>query len=67
MGNFGKDESKRARLATVIYNLCEVLRIISILLTPFMPSTTPKIQETNWCKNQELSYDTADKWGILPC
>ena len=41
----GKDESKRARLATVIYNLCEVLRIISILLTPFMPSTTPKIQE----------------------
>ena len=46
----GKDESKRARLATVIYNLCEVLRIISILLTPFMPSTTPKNSGTNWCK-----------------
>ena len=62
----GKDESKRARLATVIYNLCEVLRIISILLTPFMPSTTPKIQEQIGAKNQELSYDTADKWGTLP-
>ncbi|MFR1214325.1 MAG: methionine--tRNA ligase subunit beta [Acutalibacteraceae bacterium] len=62
----GKDETKRARLATVIYNLCEVLRIISILLTPFMPSTTPKIQEQIGAKNQELSYDTADKWGILP-
>ena len=62
----GKDESKRARLATVIYNLCEVLRIISILLTPFMPSTTPKIQEQIGAKNQELSYETADKWGILP-
>ena len=58
--------SKRARLATVIYNLCEVLRIISILLTPFMPSTTPKIQEQIGAKKSELSYDTADKWGILP-
>ena len=31
-----------------------------------MPSTTPKIQEQIGAKNQELSYDTADKWGILP-
>ena len=31
-----------------------------------MPSTTPKIQEQIGAKNQELSYETADKWGILP-
>lgn len=40
----GKDESKKARLATVLYNLLEVVRISSILLTPFMPKTCEKIR-----------------------
>ncbi|MBR2340557.1 MAG: methionine--tRNA ligase [Clostridia bacterium] len=38
-----KDESKHARLGTVIYNLLETIRIGAILLTPFMPSTADKI------------------------
>ena len=62
----GKDETKQARLAAVIYNLCEVLRIISILLTPFMPSTSPKIQEQIGAFGYAVSYESADKWGILP-
>ena len=40
-----KDESKKARLARVIYNLAETLRISTVLLTPFMPDTCEKIFE----------------------
>ena len=38
-----KDESKQERLQTVMYNLIESLRIISVLIAPFMPNTAPKI------------------------
>ncbi|NLG92296.1 MAG: methionine--tRNA ligase [Clostridiales bacterium] len=61
----GKDESKRARLAAVIYNLCESLRIVSVLLTPFLPETAPKIQAQIGAKPEELTYDSAAKWGVL--
>ena len=39
-----KDEAKQARLAEVMYNLCESIRIISILIAPFMPETSAKIR-----------------------
>ena len=38
-----KDEAKAARLEAVMYNLAEVLRIVSILIAPFVPHTSPKI------------------------
>ena len=38
-----KDETKAARLQTVMYNLAETLRIVAILIAPFIPSTSPKI------------------------
>lgn len=41
----GRDEANKARLATVLYNLVETIRVCAILLTPFIPSTTPKIFE----------------------
>jgi len=62
----GKDETKRARLAAVIYNLCESLRIVSVLITPFIPETAPKIQAQLGLKADALTYDSAAKWGILP-
>ncbi len=40
-----KDETKKARLAEVMYNLCESIRIISVLIAPFMPATTPEIRK----------------------
>ncbi len=40
----GKDESKRARLATVLYNLIECIRIVSVFYSPFMPETSEKIR-----------------------
>jgi len=39
-----KDEAKQARLAEVMYNLCESIRIISVLIAPFMPETASKIR-----------------------
>ena len=38
-----KDEAKAARLQTVMYNLAETLRLVAILVAPFIPSTSPKI------------------------
>lgn len=37
----GKDEAKRDRLAAVMYNLCESLRIVSILITPSCRTRLP--------------------------
>ncbi len=41
----GKDESKKDRLGSVLYNLCESIRVVSILLSPFMPDTSLKIKQ----------------------
>ncbi len=62
----GKNETKRARLAAVIYNLCESLRIVSVLITPFIPETAPKIQAQLGLKADSLTYESAAQWGILP-
>ena len=40
-----KDESKKDRLGTVLYNLCESIRVVSTLLSPFMPDTSLKIKQ----------------------
>jgi methionyl-tRNA synthetase len=62
----GKDETKQARLAAVLYNLCEVLRIVSILLKPFLPDTAPKIQQQIGAGADVLTYEAAAKWNLLP-
>ncbi len=38
-----KNESKKERLGTVLYNLVESLRFVSVLLSPFLPETSSKI------------------------
>ena len=40
-----KDESQAQNLSNVLYNLAESLRIISVLISPFMPITAKKIHE----------------------
>ncbi|HHZ01546.1 MAG TPA: methionine--tRNA ligase [Tissierellia bacterium] len=39
----GRDESKKERLGTVLYNLLESIRIAAVLLEPFLPETGEKI------------------------
>jgi methionyl-tRNA synthetase len=62
----GKDETKKARLASVLYNLLESIRIISTLLSPFMPSTMPKVWEQIGASAKEITYENAGKFGVLP-
>ena len=62
----GKDESKKARLASVLYNLLESIRIVSSLLSPFMPSTMPKIWEQIGASAEDVTYQNANQFGVLP-
>lgn len=62
----GKDESKKARLATVLYNLLETIRIISTLLSCFMPTTMPKVWEQIGAQESDISYENAVKFGVMP-
>ncbi len=62
----GKDDSKKARLASVLYNLLESIRIISTLLSPFMPSTMPKVWEQIGASSEHVTYENANRFGVLP-
>ena len=61
-----KDEGKRARLATVLYNLLETIRITATLLSAFMPATMPKALEQIGACEKCAAYENADKFGVLP-
>ena len=40
-----KDEANKARLESVLYHLCEALRVCGILLNAYLPTTAPKMME----------------------
>lgn len=58
-----KDESKKGRLGTVLYNLLESIRFIAVLLSPFMPDTSRAIFEQMNCNVN--SYDSLSSFGAL--
>lgn len=62
----GKDESKKARLATVLYNLLEAIRVSTTLLSCFMPTTMPKVWEQIGAEESLITYENAGKTGVLP-
>jgi methionyl-tRNA synthetase len=62
----GKDESKKARLASVLYNLLEAIRVTTTLLSCFMPSTMPKVWEQIGADLSLITYENAEKYGVLP-
>lgn len=63
-----KDEMKKERLGTVLYHLAESIRIISILIQPFLTKTPEKIWAQLGLYGQVdlLSWEAAGKWGLLP-
>ena len=61
-----KNESNRPRLASVIYNLLESIRIAGILLSPFMPQTAPKIFGQLGIGGESIRWESAGKFGVLP-
>ena len=62
----GKDPAKKARLASVLYNLLESIRIATTLLSCFMPSTMPKVWEQIGASISDVTYENAGKFGVLP-
>lgn len=62
----GKSDENKPRLATVLYNLLEAIRIISGLLSPFMPTTMPKVWEQIGAVPEDVTYEKLSVFGVLP-
>lgn len=60
-----KDPAQAERLQAVMYNLAEVLRIIAILIAPFVPVTAPKIYEQLGLGNPESFFMADAVWGKM--
>lgn len=61
-----KDGANKPRLAAVLYNLLESIRISTSLLSAFMPSTMPKVWEQIGATADDVSYENAAKFDVLP-
>ena len=60
-----KDETNKARLNTVLYNLLEGIRIGTVLLSSFMPETAAKVYEQ--INTEQTSYDSLLEFGAYEC
>ena len=60
-----KDEANKPRLARVMYNLLESLRIAGVLLTPFMPGSMDKLFAQIGACDGCTTWESAGQWGVL--
>ncbi|OGW52578.1 MAG: methionine--tRNA ligase [Nitrospirae bacterium RIFCSPLOWO2_02_42_7] len=62
-----KDEAKKGRLATVIYNSAELLRIISLYINPYMPDAAIEMWFQLGVKEDIIAGKLSDisQWGLL--
>lgn len=63
-----KDESRAARLSTVLYNLMETIRVITVMVSPFMPLLPPRIWEQTGLTGAEqaITWESLKNWGGYP-
>lgn len=61
-----RDPEKKPRLATVLYNLLEALRICVVLLQPYMPETCVKAFEQIGAPEAVRTWESAAEFGALP-
>ncbi|MDE7261112.1 MAG: methionine--tRNA ligase [Oscillospiraceae bacterium] len=59
-------DANGARLASVLYNLLEAVRVCTVLLTPFMPESCEKIFAQIGADADARTWDSAARWGVLP-
>ncbi len=59
-------EANGPRLAHVLYNLLETVRVCTVLLTPFMPESCEKIFAQIGAGPDAQTWDSAAQWGVLP-
>jgi len=60
-----KEEGRMTRLHTVLYGLAEVVRIVAILLEPFMPSVSLAIWQQLGCGTRPRRLRDASQWGLI--
>ena len=61
-----KEEAEKPRLARVLYNLLETIRIAAGLLVPFIPESSEKILCQIGADENNGGWDSLGKWGSLP-
>ena len=61
-----RDESNKARLGTVLYNLAESLRFVGVLIKPFLTRTSPKLFKQLGIEEGELTSIASLTFGTLP-
>jgi methionyl-tRNA synthetase len=61
-----KDPTQNSKLAGVLYNLLETLRIVSILIMPIMPESAAKIQRQLNLPKHLCTWESAKVWGETP-
>ena len=61
-----RDEANKPRLACVLYNLLETIRIVSTLLSAFMPTTMPIVWQQIGASETDVLYDNSATFGVLP-
>lgn len=62
-----KTDEGKERLKTVLYVLCECIRIVAILIAPTMPRTPARIYEQLGIAEGELTgWESASRFGLLP-
>lgn len=62
-----KDQNQQDRLNTVLYNLAEIIRIVTVLLSPFMPALAPRVWEQLGLTDlSRAGWDSVQVWGGLP-
>lgn len=59
-----KDEAQKERLNTVLYNLLECIRLLSIMLAPMMPDSCDSIKAQICNNNTVLEYGITDKFTV---
>lgn len=63
-----KDEGNTARLGTVMYNLMEAVRLITVMISPFMPKLPERIWEQTGLvqHNAAATWESIQSWGGYP-
>lgn len=61
-----KDEADKPRLAQVLYNLLEALRVCGILLKPFIPNTADEVLRQIGATEEISTWQAAGEYGKLP-
>lgn len=59
-----KDESKRAELSKVLYNLLECIRLIGIMLSPVIPDSAKSIEAQLCCEDKTLTFGAVTEYSV---